>query len=84
MRGYKKYGLRAVVNESESAPNVPAAAEDLEAANATFSAHYDATPSTSIVRDYVRNKPVIDSSKYPASCVNESMRKSQTIQRTGM
>lgn len=38
---YEKYDLRAVVNESESAPDVPAAAADLEAADASFNAHYD-------------------------------------------
>lgn len=38
---YEKYDLRAVVNASESAPDVPAAAADLEAADAAFNAHYD-------------------------------------------
>lgn len=38
---YEEYDLRAVVNESESAPDVPENASDLEAADAAFNAHYD-------------------------------------------
>ncbi|QCW01849.1 hypothetical protein [Natrinema pallidum] len=38
---YEVYNLRAVVNEAESAPDVPEAHTDLEAADAAFNAHYD-------------------------------------------
>lgn len=38
---YEKYGLRTVINESESAPPIPEDATDFEAADAAFNAHYD-------------------------------------------
>jgi hypothetical protein len=38
---YEEYDLRSVVNESESAPDIPEDATDLEAADAAFNAHYD-------------------------------------------
>ncbi|MDL0135832.1 hypothetical protein PNP85_06485 [Halobacterium salinarum] len=38
---YETYDLRVVVNESESAPDVPENHTDLEAADAAFNAHYD-------------------------------------------
>ena len=38
---YEEYELRAVVDESESAPDIPDGHTDLEAADAAFNAHYD-------------------------------------------
>jgi hypothetical protein len=38
---YAEYDLRAAVNESESAPDIPESHTDLEAADAAFNAHYD-------------------------------------------
>jgi hypothetical protein len=41
LEAYEEYDLRAVINESESAPDVPDDATDLEAADAAFNADYD-------------------------------------------